>query len=111
MGKKPGVILYFDMRKPISRLDQSQKGDLLDAILNFAEYGVEPELDPFTGMCFDFIRTKIEFDAQKYESTTEKRRYATYVREAKKREEEVLSFEEWKEAQSPDEDSEDSFDF
>lgn len=104
MGKKPGVILYFDMRRPISRLSQSQKGDLLDAILDFAEYGVEPDLDDFTGMCFDFIRTKIEFDAQKYESTTEKRRYATYVRDAKKREEEVLSFEEWQESQSVSED-------
>lgn len=92
---RPGVMIYFDTRKALSRLSLEQKGVLFDAILDFAEFGTEPELDDLTGMCFDFIRPKIEWDAKKYTETVWKRKYAAYVREANRSGEVVRPFEDW----------------
>lgn len=94
-SNRPGVMIYFDTRKALGRLNFEQKGKLFDAILDFAELGTEPELDDLTGMCFDFIRPKIEWDAKKYAETVNKRKYAAYVREANKHGEEILPFGEW----------------
>lgn len=92
---RPGVMIYFDTRKAINRLTHEQKGLLFDAIMDFAEFGTEPELDDLTGMCFDFIRSKIEWDAKKYEDTMWKRKYAAYVREANRNGEMACSFDDW----------------
>ena len=47
---KPGVVVYFDIRPCIARLSLSEKGQLFDAILDYAENGVEPEIDGGLGV-------------------------------------------------------------
>ena len=42
---KPGVMFYFDVRPCIKRLDAAEKGRLFEAILDYGEFGVVPELD------------------------------------------------------------------
>ena len=51
---KPGVVVYFDIRPCIARLSLSEKGQLFDAILDYAENGVEPEIDGGLRCCLGF---------------------------------------------------------
>ncbi len=82
---RPGVMLYFDAIRPaITRLDDAQCGALLRSVMDYAQYGVVPELDPMTGLAFDMLVPKIDRDAEHYEESREQRRYAVYVREKKK---------------------------
>ena len=92
---RPGVIIYFDMRPAIERLSDEQRGKLLMAILNYAERGEITELDDMTGMCFDLVRPKLDYDENRYERAVAQRRYAVYVREAQKRNDTPLSFDDW----------------
>jgi len=84
--ERPGVMLYFDAVRPaISRLDETQCGALLRSLMDYAQYGVVPELDPMTGLAFDMLVPKIDRDAERYEETREQRQYAVYAREKKKK--------------------------
>ena len=95
--ERPGVMLYFDALRPaISRLDEAQCGALLRSVLDYAQYGVVPELDPMTGLAFDMLVPKIDRDAERYEESREQRLYAVYVREKKKNGEQALSLADWR---------------
>ena len=95
--ERPGVMLYFDALRPaISRLDEAQCGALLRSVLDYAQYGVLPELDPMTGLAFDMLVPKIDRDAERYEESREPRQYAAYAREKKKTGESCLSFADWR---------------
>jgi hypothetical protein len=90
-------MLYFDAVRPaISRLDETQCGVLLRSVMDYAQYGVVPELDPMTGLAFDMLVPKIDRDAERYEETREQRQYAAYAREKKKTGESCLSFADWR---------------
>ena len=94
---RPGVMIYFESVRPaLSRLDNEQCGALFRAIIDYAEYGAVPDLEPMTGMVFDLLRPKIDRDAEKYEESREQRQHAVYVREAKRRGEEPLTLSEWR---------------
>ena len=94
---RPGVMLYYDCIRPaLKRLDDSQCGVLLRAIIDYAEYGVIPELDPMTGMAFDMLIPKLDRDAEKYEESREQRQYAVYVREKQKAGEPYMKITEWR---------------
>lgn len=95
-NNRPGVMFYFDIRPSLKRLSLAEKGKLFEAILDFAEYGQEPDVKGAAAIAWDFIKPGIERDAERYECVVEQRRYATYAREAKKRGETVLPFDEWK---------------
>ena len=95
--ERPGVMLYFDAVRPaISRLDETQCGALLRSLMDYAQYGVVPELDPMTGLAFDMLVPKIDRDAERYEESREQRQYAAYAREKKKTGESCLSFADWR---------------
>ena len=95
--ERPGVMLYFDDVRPvISRLDEIQCGVLLRSVMDYAQYGVVPELDPMTGLAFDMLVPKIDRDAERYEESREQRQYGGYVREKKRSGEPALSIAEWR---------------
>ena len=95
--ERPGVMLYFDAVRPaISRLDETQCGVLLRAVVDYAQYGVVPELDAMTGLAFDMLVPKIDRDAERYEESREQRQYAVYTREKKRSGEPVMSIGEWR---------------
>lgn len=96
MMAKPGVMFYFDVRPCIKRLDINEKGRLFEAILDYGEFGIVPELDGALGVAWDFIQPKLDRDTGRYDRQVEQRQYAVYVREMKKKEQQPLSFEEWK---------------
>ena len=95
--ERPGVMLYFDAVRPaISRLNETQCGVLLRSVMDYAQYGVIPELDPMTGLAFDMLVPKIDRDAERYEESREQRQYAAYTREKKRSGEQALSIAEWR---------------
>ena len=95
--ERPGVMLYFDdIRPAINRLDPGQSGALLRSILDYAQYGAVPELDPMTSLVFEMLMPKLDRDAERYEESREQRQYAVYAREKKKMGETCLSFAEWR---------------
>lgn len=77
MKKKPGVMLYFDRLTFLDRLDLTQRGALLTAIIDYARDGEVPEInDPMLGMAWDMLRPVLDLDAERYEAVCEKRRQA-----------------------------------
>ncbi len=95
--ERPGVVLYFDTIRPvIKRLSDAQCGTLLRSVIEYAQYGVVPELDAMTGMAFDLLVPKIDRDAERYEESREQRQYAAYTREKKKNGEDCLSYADWR---------------
>lgn len=94
MGK-PGVMFYFDIRPCIKRLSYEDKGRLFEAILDYGQLGAIPEFDGVLGIAWDFIQPRLDYDSERYDGKIDQRRYAVYVREAKKRDILPLSFDEW----------------
>lgn len=95
--QRPGVMIYFDAVRPaLNRLNNDQCGALFRAILDYSELGEMTDLEPMTGMVFDLLRPKLDRDAERYEEGREQRQYATYCREAKKKDEQPQTFDRWK---------------
>ena len=92
---KPGVMFYFDIRPCIKRLTLEEKGVLFEAILDYAELGVVPELDGVLGVAWDFIQPKLDRDSGQYDRKVEQKQYAVFVREVKKSGGIPPTFEEW----------------
>lgn len=80
---KPGVMFYFNVRPCLKRLDIAEKGRLFEAILDYGEFGIIPEMDGALGVAWDFIQNRIDLDSQRYESIVEKRTQAAKTRWAK----------------------------
>lgn len=93
--EKPGVMFYFDVRPCIKRLSCEEKGRLFEAILDYGELGTVPEFDGVLGIAWDFIQPRLDNDSERYGQKLEQRKYAVYVREAKKHGVPALTFGEW----------------
>lgn len=93
---RPGVMFYFDIRPCIRRLSLADKGQLFEAILDYAENGIEPELDGALGVAWDFIQPRIDLDSEQYESKVETSQYAAFSRERKKLGLEPIDRDEWR---------------
>ena len=94
MGK-PGVMLYFDVRPCLKRLSAEEKGRLFEAILEYGENGEDPGFEGMLGIAWDFIQPSIDRDSDRYALQVSQKRYAAFVRDAKKKGVEVMSFEKW----------------
>lgn len=93
---KPGVMFYFDVRPCIKRLDINEKGRLFEAILDYGEFGIVPDLDGALGVAWDFIQPKLDRDAGRYDKQVEQKQYAVFSREVRKNGGNPVSFDEWK---------------
>ena len=83
MGKKkqrPGVMLYFDTWRALQYADLAEKGMLMEAMMDYGEYGVEPQLPMKLAQLWPFLRMSLDRDKERYEETCRKRSYAAYVR-------------------------------
>ncbi len=76
MGKRPGVMLYFELRPCLKRLSDGEKGRLLAASLDYGEEGTEPTLEGMAALAWDFIRPRIDRDADHYREICERNRLA-----------------------------------
>lgn len=96
--RKPGVVLYFEIRPAFRFMTDEQKGKLFEAILDYGEIGQEPEFteDPLLGAVWCLIRPRIDRDGEIYGEKKEQRKYANYCREAKRSGINPISFDDWK---------------
>ena len=95
MKKKPGVMVYFELRGMLKLLTDAEKGQLFEAILAYGETGQVGDLCPTLKVAWPLIQMRLDLDNSRYEFTVMKRRYAAYTRWAKQHGETVQSFEEW----------------
>lgn len=72
---KPGVMIYFTMR-PSRKLPMEDRLRLYDAMLDYGETGVVPELDGPLAVLWDYFQPKLDTDNQRYESIRAKRSQA-----------------------------------
>lgn len=94
---RPGVMLYFDMLPALKRLSNVQKAILIEALLEYAQFGILPEFEDIgVSVAWDFIQPRVDRDAKAYELKCIKSQYSVYCREEQKHGRTVLSFEDWK---------------
>ena len=75
MKEKPGVMLYFDRLPYLNRMTREQRGDLFLFIMEYAQYGVVPQIeDAMLGMAWDVVKPAIDLDTERYEARCEKNR-------------------------------------
>ena len=96
---RPGVMIYLEVRESLKFLSLEEKGKLFDAVLEYGELGVIPEFDGMLGMAWAFMKPKLDADAERYEDTVQKRKYANVVKKLKKSDSDadIPSFEQWQE--------------
>lgn len=82
MSRRPGTMLYFDTRPCLKRLTNEQKGQLFEAILDYAEFSVVPDFGDDVGLsiAWDFIQPKIDRDNERYEQISKRRAEAAAKR-------------------------------
>lgn len=73
---KNSFVLYTDYKKHIAKLNDSQKGVLMMAIMQYQAGEELPEMDAVTDMCFGFIADQIDRDNEAYERKIEAKREA-----------------------------------
>ena len=69
---KPGVMIYFTMR-PSRKLPMEDRLRLYDAMLDYGETGVVPELEGPLAVLWDYFQPQLEMDNARYESIRAKR--------------------------------------
>lgn len=92
---RPGVMLYFDIRQPLSVLPYEEKGRLLDAILEYGEHGTLPDFDGMLALAWGFIQPKLDRDEESYENAKVQRRYAAFCKRRAGLNLPKISFDDW----------------
>lgn len=68
-----GFVLLYDYKPHLSLLSDEERGQLLMALFDYGESGIEPELSGMALMAFSFIRGQMDRDRDKYLETCRKR--------------------------------------
>ena len=93
---RPGIMVYFDMMGPLSKLPDADKGRLFWAMLEYGKSGIVPEFDGLAlALAWEFVKPKIDRDAAEYNLSVLRRQYATVCRERKKKGEPEITFDDW----------------
>lgn len=100
MSERPGFMVYFDSAPAFERLSDGDAGKLIKAVFSYASTGALMPLDGMTAMAFDLLRPRLDRDAEKYEQTIQRRRYAGYSKACRDRGEEPLDLDSWLEGQN-----------
>lgn len=96
MSERPGIMVYFDMAEPIKVLGYEEKGRLLEAMLDYGQFGVIPEFEGYLLFAWGFIRPKLDADAKSYRKKVVKNTYSSFcAKEKKNGNSNPLDFEEW----------------
>ena len=102
MKKKPGVMIYFDMRRMVKLLTDEEKSKLFEAILDYGETGCTGELTDTLRIIWPLIQNRLDTDSFQYDKKVVKKKYAAYTRWANEQKENVMSDAQWLEAKGYD---------
>ena len=75
-GKRPGVMIYFDIIGPLKQFSYEQKGRLFEAILDYASEKKHPSFDGLLSLAWEFIRPKIDADEEAYKEVCANRSHS-----------------------------------
>ena len=95
MSKKPGVMIYFEVRQTVDRLSDKNAGILLRAILEYGANGTVPELPNQLYLIWPMIQMRLDADDQRYHQLHYKRRYAAHVRWCNQNGMVALPYDQW----------------
>ena len=95
MKKKPGVMVYFELRGMLKLLPDNEKGKLFEAILEYGETGKVGSLTDTLKVAWPLIQMRLDSDTLRYDQTVVKRKYAAYTRWAKEHGEQTKTYEDW----------------
>lgn len=94
---RPGIMVYFDMMGPLSKLQDVDKGRLFWAMLDYGKSGVVPKFDVLAlELAWEFVKPKIDKDKESYERQIQQKQYAAFSREVKKNGLSPVSYDDWK---------------
>ena len=74
MGKREYFPAYFSLKRRMRRLTTQEIGEVFLAALEYAETGIETDLEGNAAVAFDFIKEDIDRSNSSYEELCEKRR-------------------------------------
>lgn len=66
MAKPKGIMLYFDIKEPLSDFTDAERGQLIWALLEYGENQTVPQLSGMLKTAFDFIKKDVDRDIEKY---------------------------------------------
>ena len=93
--RKPGVMVYFDMRQTLEHLSDRHVAALFRAILEYGKTGLRPELPDKLLALWPLIEMRIDIDDGRYRERVQSGKYGAYVRNMKKDGLEPVSYEVW----------------
>ena len=102
MKKKPGVMVYFDMRRMVKLLTDEEKGKLFEAILDYGETGQTGELTDTLRIVWPLIQDRLDKDSFQYDKKVVKKKHAAYTRWATEQQEAVMPYAQWLESKGYD---------
>ena len=83
--RPPGVMLYFAETRPLLALmSDEERGQILAAVFDYAEYDVKPELSARLSPVWPFFQQMVDRDAETYRKKCEKAAKAASARWEKK---------------------------
>lgn len=86
MTERPGIMLYFDMAEPVKGLSYEERGQLLEAMLDYGQFGAVQEFNGLLAFAWGFIRPKLDADAKSYRKKVVKNTHSSYCAKEKKAE-------------------------
>lgn len=110
MNRKPGIMIYFDMRRVLPMLTNEEKGILFETILEYGETKCVGQMPDNIRLLWPLVQMRLDNDEMRYHKVCVKRQYAAYVRWAKKHGEEPEDYCSWKLGKGYDLMEEDEYD-
>lgn len=93
--KKPGVMVYFDIRQTLEHLSDRHVAALFRAILEYGETGRRPKLPDKLLVLWPLVEMRIDTDDSRYRERVYAGKYGAYVRNMKKEGIEPVCYSAW----------------
>lgn len=94
---RPGVIFRFELLDALEQLDPASAGLLFLGAMRYGKDETPPTFqNPLLSVIWPLIKTAVDHDAEAYDAKVLQKKYAVYVREAKKAGRDPMDFDAWK---------------
>jgi len=76
--EQPGIMMYFENWRALEDLDYEKKGMLMEALVDYVEYGVMTDLPRELRIVWPFFKNTADRDMNRYRERCRSGRYARY---------------------------------
>jgi len=98
--QKPGVMVYFDLLPALKQMSNAEAGILFKAILEYGRHNIPesvPQLPGKLAVVWPLVQQRLDSDEMRYLQAVTKKRYAAYVRWARRQNVEPKDYVSWQE--------------